>query len=346
MIKRIYLENFRNYPEKEVEFTSGINLILGDNGAGKTNMLEAVYLLLEGKSPRTGDVREVVRKGEERAIIKGWAWEETGERGEVVVEREGGVSRRDLRGIKAVSFTPDDIYMVKGGPEERRRYLDEIIGRVKKGYRELSKEYARILRQRNEAIRMVRKELWGRERIRHWNALLVRKGEEITRERMEMVERAARSMKCYASKWHMGEVAIKYYSNLFAAVGKSEGKRSEFADNEERLRRMEEADIRRGTTLLGPHRDELVLKYNGMSARRMCSQGEQKILSLLMRLAQADIVEEYSGRKPLLLLDDCFSEMDASNRGALLAVLENWGQVLVTSTDDIRAESVKARILL
>ncbi|MBC7246836.1 MAG: DNA replication/repair protein RecF [Actinobacteria bacterium] len=346
MIRRIYLENFRNYPEKQVELKPGINLIIGENGTGKTNLLEAVFVLLEGRSPRTADLKEVVRTGEESALVRGWVGEGGEERGETRVEREGEVRRREARGFDAVAYMPDDIYLVKGGPEERRRYLDETVGLVKKGYRELSREYARILKQRNEAIRMVRREVWGRERIRHWNTLLLERGEEITRERMGMAERATRAMKIFASGWGVGEIRTRYYSNMLTTGGEHGGEEKGVGGNEEKLRMLEEAEIRRGMTLLGPHRDELFFTYNGESARSRCSQGEQKILSLLLRLAQADIIEEYSGRRPVLLLDDCFSELDARNREALLTLLEGWGQVIVTSTDDVAADAVSERIYL
>ena len=330
MIKELQLYNFRNYERKEVRFGPGTNVVIGKNGCGKTNLLEAVFLLLQGRSMRTGDAREMVRQGEERASIGG-VFELDGEvEKRVVIEEEGTLSgKREVRNLRAVSFQPDDIWMVKGGPEIRRKYLDEVILGLKKGYRETLREYQRVLRQRNEAIKAVRRGEKGREHIRNWNPLLREKGTSIVEER----RRAAGSMQKYMSetgeRWNKGSIEMRYYTSMGGGADDAQ-------KVGEKIERMEEAEIRRGTTLIGPHRDELLLSCGGRNVRRECSQGEQKIVTVMWRLAQARAMEKEAGRRVLLLMDDCLSELDEENRGLLLREVEDWEQALVTTTDDSR----------
>lgn len=146
-------------------------------------------------------------------------------------------------------------------------------------------------------------------------------------------------MNLYGRDWGAETIGIKYYSNLHhGAAG--------MAENEEKLRNLEDAEIRRGMSLLGPHRDEMRMSYGGRNARSECSHGEQKIMSLLLKIAQAGIIEEYTGRKPVLLLDDCLSELDRRNRSALLRLLSGWDQVVITSTDDVEEARGIERIYL
>lgn len=339
MVRRVRLNNFRNYGEKTLAFEPGINVIIGENGVGKTNLLEAVFILLEGSSMRTADIKEVIRIGEEKAEIRGWFGDTQEKKAEAEIEREEGLRRKPVHGLTAVSYMPEDVYLVRGSPEVRRRYLDETSCRLKKGYREVIREYARILRQRNEAIKMVRRGAWGKESIRYWGQLLLKRGMEITGERAEIIRKTGEIANLNGKNWGAKAIGIRYYSNLHhGAAG--------VAENEEKLLRLEDAEIRRGMTLLGPHRDEMKLSYGGKNARSECSHGEQKILSLLLKIAQAGIIEEYTGRKPVLLLDDCLSELDKRNRSALLRLLSGWEQVVITSTDDVEEARGIRRIYL
>jgi DNA replication and repair protein RecF len=326
VIKSIILRDFRNYSNEERVFKEGLNIIIGVNGRGKTNLLEAIFFLLQGRSTRTNDVKEMIRKGSEEALVEG-RFEIEGERKErVVINREEGARRgRRIDYLEAVSFQPDDMWMIKKGPEARRGALDEIIKGAKRGYAATTHEYQRILRQRNEAIKAVRKGAKEREYMRSWNPLLYQKGREITQERERMLKRVEKEMARAAQGWGTEEVSLRYYSSM---GGKSE------EEAREKILRMEEAEIRRGTTLIGPHRDEILFLAGGRNARRECSQGEQKILMIMWRLAQARLVMEDGGKQALLLMDDCLSELDEENKEKTIRELEKWGQALVTVTED------------
>jgi DNA replication and repair protein RecF len=340
VIKGLKLRDFRNYESMAAEFGPGRNAIIGDNGRGKTNLLEAVFFLLQGRSMRTSDVRDMIRNGQREAILEGTLHKDRDIVIRVIVDREGGVKEKGgLGDIKAVSFQPDDIWMTKGGPESRRRCLDEVTLEIKRGYREILREYQRVLRQRNEAIRAVRKGLKERDAIRNWNPLLLNYGRAIMSERTEVLRGIKEEMAALGERWGKGEIEIKYYSSM-GDISAGEDKAME------RIKRMEEAEIRRGVTLAGPHRDELVLFMAGRNVRRECSQGEQKLVTVMWRLAQASLLEKGSGARTVLLMDDCLSELDEGNRALLVDELGNWEQAIITTTDDLPELAGDSRICL
>jgi DNA replication and repair protein RecF len=340
VIRSIELEDFRNYERKKIGFEPGINVIIGKNGRGKTNLLEAVFLLLQGRSMRTSSTKDAVREGCERAVVSGTFHVQGEIKTRIVIDADGTTEgRKNVRNLRAVSFQPDDIWMVKGGPEARRRCLDEAIVDIKKGYRETLLEYQRILRQRNEAIKAVRRGAKGREYIRNWNDLLLERGSAIVEERIRAAGTIEGLMAEVGRRWNKGELELKYYASLTRDVGES-GKAME------KIKKMEEAEIRRGATLVGPHRDEIVFLLDGRNVRRECSQGEQKLVVLMWRLAQARAMEAVAGKKTLLLLDDCLSELDENNRLLLLEEIGSWEQAMVTTTDDSREFDGTKRVWL
>ncbi len=337
---KLRLHGFRNYHRMELEFKPGINVIIGDNGRGKTNLLEALFFLLQGKSMRTSDATEMIRRGESEAIVEGTFFAAGETKIKKAITAEGISSPRKMeKEIQAVSFQPDDIWIVKGGPEARRRCLDEAVLDTRKAYRETMREYQRVLRQRNEAIRAVRKGSKGRESIRYWNPLLYRRGSEIVLERTRKARTLQEGMDWLSEKWGKEGIVLRYYTSLGDAVD-DEGKTLE------KIEKMEESEIRRGASLVGPHRDEMVFSLGGRNVRRECSQGEQKMVTIMWKLAQAKAVGDTTGRKILLLMDDCLSELDGENRALLMRELEEWEQVIATSTDDMPEFSGAHRILL
>ena len=326
MIKSIKLRDFRNYEKEEKAFKKGLNIIIGANGRGKTNLLEAIYFLLQGSSMRTNDVKEMIRKGSEEALVEG-SFEIEGERKEraVITREEGGRIGRRVDYLEALAFQPDDMWIIKKGPEARRGALDGVIKGIKKGYSATIQEYQRIVRQRNEALKAVRKGAKSREYIRNWDPLLYRKGREITEERKTTLKKVEMEMAKVARRWGREEVGLRYYASM---GDKDEDK------TKEKMLRMEEAEIRRGITLIGPHRDEIVFLSGGRNARRECSQGEQKLMMIMWRLAQARLTMEEGGKRALLLMDDCLSELDEENKNRVISEMEGWEQALVTVTED------------
>ncbi|MEW6555531.1 MAG: DNA replication and repair protein RecF [Actinomycetota bacterium] len=340
MTGTLRLENYRNYPSFRAEFNGGINAVIGDNGRGKTNLLEALFFLLQGRSMRNCDMGDMVKDGEEEAVVEGRFDIGREVRIRTVINREGKTQwAGKSEEIRAVVFQPDDIWMVKAGPEVRRRYLDDVTQEARKGYREEMRDYQRVLKQRNEAIRAVRKGVKGREFIRNWNTLLYRHGSSMVLERMRTIREMQREMATLGEAWGKGKIELRYYTSMGEEV----------ADEErtlEKISRMEEAEIRRGVTLTGPHRDELLILTGGRNARRECSQGEQKLVAIMWRLAQARLLKEGASRRTLLLMDDCLSELDETNRQLLMEELRGWEQVVITSTDDMQEFGDARKIML
>lgn len=327
MIKRLEVQGFRNYDNKKVELGRGVNLIIGKNGSGKTNLLEAAFFLICGKSMRRVDVKEMVGFGKEGAVVEGTL--------EINFQREirriiSGEEKRSLEQrvdeMEAVSFHPDDIWIIKGSPEMRRRAIDEAITQVKRGYGQLLREYGRILRQRNEALRKVRKKEESKNYIRSLNPLLCDRGRNIVEERSSLIDIMEEKIREISRRWEGMDIELNYYSTL--GLAKAEQK-----DLMEKLERVEDAEIRRGITLVGPHRDEMVVRIGGKNARRECSQGEQKIATILWVLAKAVMTMEIVGKETVLLMDDCLSELDTENRERVLRELERWNQSFVTATE-------------
>ncbi len=336
ILKRIRIRNFRNYKEYTASFSPGINLIVGGNGVGKTNLLEAVFMTLEGKTLRAVDMAETIREGEAEAVIEADYGNRLESSSMVRILSEGDTKKELVKGLRGVAFIPEYLELIKGGPEWRRRYLDETLVGLKPAYKETLREYARVLKQRNEAIRMVRKGIADTENIRFWNELLLRKGMEIVEERGEVLRRIERVLDEESRLWGWRSMKVGYFTSMI--TGEDSWER-----NRNKLGKIEEAEIRRGTTLMGPHRDEIVIYADGRNLRRIASQGEQKMASMLCVFAKGKMYRE-EGKEVILLLDDCFTELDGKNRRRLGEYIRGWDQVLATSTDEV--EEVKADRLI
>lgn len=328
MIRSIELENFRNYAWEEVLFGAGLNVIIGKNGRGKTNLVEAVFLLCQGKSMRTREPRELIRRGEEEARVSGVFVGETESRVTRIIREEGiRVGAGERGGTAAVCFQPEDIWIIKGGPERRRRAIDEVAASLRAGYRSDLQEYQRVLRQRNEAIKQIRKGKARREAMRSWNPLLYDRGADIVRVRELSLREIEERMGAIADEWGKGRTELRYYKTMDDAPENPER-------TLERIARMEEAEIRRGTTLMGPHRDEITFSTGGIGMRRGGSQGEQKMIAIMWRLSQAALIMERGTGEVIPLMDDCLSELDEENRELVIGKMERWGQGVITTTDD------------
>lgn len=328
MIEEIYLKDFKNYEEAGFRFSKGLNAIVGDNGLGKTNLLEALFFLLKGRTMRGSEPKELVRWGAEKAQlgikVGGVAVVEK----RIEIGEEGRKEKGDLGGIRAVFFQPDDIWMVKGGPESRRKYLDEAVAEIKKGFRVTLREYHRVLRQRNEAIRAVKRGSGDIRLVRSWNPLLAKWGRMVVEERAESLKELGKEMDDKTRRWGAGRLEARLYSSMGDLVGEKD-------KLIRKIERMESAEIGRGTTLIGPHRDEVVFDLEGRNVRRDCSQGEQKLVAMAWKMALAEIIVKNTGEEMILLMDDCLSELDGGNRALVLRELEKWEQVFVTHAEDL-----------
>lgn len=340
---RLGLRNYRNYEHLDLEPSPGLNVFLGQNGQGKTNLLESMALIALSSSPRARRESELVGPAFPACRVEA-AIESGGRKREVEIDIrvEGERARREIRidsskrravelpGVLRVAlFWPDDLGLVKGGPEQRRRFLNQLLVQVVPGYAGALASYGRVVEQRNRLLKRIWAGEEGRDSLEAWDVELVRHGELLVAARTEAVGELA-------------PLAANYHERI------SGGERLEMrylgppADLRNAVQNSVADDLRRGVTLVGPHRDDLELQVAGRDARGFASQGQQRTAVVSLKQAEAALIERRSGEAPILLLDDVLSELDAARRAALLDAMEGSGQVVITSVD---AEAFPARMI-
>ena len=333
-LSRLWLTDFRSWPSAELEFAPGLTALLGANGNGKTNIMEAIGYLATLSSFRGAPNDALVRQGCDSAIVRAEGERDgrsllieaeisTRGRGRVQVNKQRLARSRDLLGALRVSvFSPDDLELIKGGPAERRHYLDDALVARRPAFDGLRSDLERILRQRNALLRQSGGRLSPEieSSLLVWDSKFTDTGEQLAEARVRLVDDLASVLSTAYEQVAGRTVSITaYYDAPWRATG--------LAAALEESRRDE---LRRGVSLVGPHRDELVLSIDGLPARTHASQGEQRSLALALRLAAHRVVADSTGAPPILLLDDVFSELDPDRSAALLAHLPP-GQTVLSS---------------
>ena len=334
LVSRIWLTDFRNYTTAETALAPGLTVVMGGNGEGKTSLLEAVGYLAALSSFRGAPTEALVRHGCERAVVRAEGMRGQREllleaevpvtgRARVAVNRQPLRRTRDLLGALRVSvFSPDDLVLVKGSPGERRRYLDDALVALHPKNDVLRAELERVLRQRNTLLRQLGGRLTAEAAptLDVWDAKLVEAGEALAAARQALVETLEPVLaRAYAD---VAGTAMAVWAH-YEAPWREKGLATALA-----LARADE--VRRGVSLVGPQRDDLVLELEGRPARTHASQGEQRAFALALRLAAHQVVAAAVGEPPVLLLDDVFSELDPARSEALVTHLPP-GQALLTT---------------
>jgi DNA replication and repair protein RecF len=335
-VTRAELRDFRNYERAELELPPGLTVVHGRNGAGKTNLLEALCFGCTSRSPRTSNERELVRRGASVARVA-LGLEDAGQDhllevglppGEPKLVRLDGnrlAGAPDLDRRPAVSvFLPERLELVKGPPASRRAHLDRFVAALWPGRAETRTAYGRALAQRNALLVRLRGGS-SPAGLDAWDAELARHGARLMADRREAVEGVRERFARLATRLGLaGEAELRYRPR--SPAGSAEELAQELAE-----RRA--ADLERGFTAHGPHRDELLLLLDGASLRSFGSQGQQRMALLALLFAERALLEERSGRAPLMLLDDVMSELDAARRELLAGLLRTGGQAVVTATE-------------
>jgi DNA replication and repair protein RecF len=334
-LQRLWLTDFRSYPAVEVELAPGLTAIVGANGHGKTNLLEAIGYLATLDSFRGAPNEALIREGAPMAVVRAEGTRDARDllieaeivrvgRSRVQVNRQRLTRSRDLLGaLRVTVFAPDDLVLVKGGPGERRRYLDDTLVAVRPRNDGLRTELDRILRQRNALL----KQSGGRmtpeieSTLAVWDAKFVEAGEALAGARQGLVDRLEPTLALAYDRVAQQEAKVEV---TYVAPWREAGLAAALAE-------ARRDDLRRGVSTVGPHRDELELRISGLPARTHASQGEQRSLAWALRLAAHAIVTEAAESPPILLLDDVFSELDPDRCGALLANLPAGQTILTTA---------------
>lgn len=349
LVRSLQLVDFRNYTQADLQFESGTTAVVGDNGQGKTNLAEALAYLATLDSFRGAPTDALIRIGAQTAIVRAEVRHDDGRellieaeinrngRSRVLVNRQRLAKSRELLGVIRVSvFAPDDLALVKGGPGERRRWMDDALVALAVKNDALRLEIDRILKQRNSLL----KQSGGRINdelaitLDVWDAKLAQHGEQLGHARATLV---ARLMPMVVEAYEQLAGAATPVEMIYEPAWRRSGLLQALAA-------ARNDDVRRQSSTVGPHRDDVELAINGMPARTHASQGEQRCFALALRLATHRLIAERVGTPPILVLDDVLSELDPSRATALLVNLPA-GQVIITTASELPPDAHPQRIL-
>jgi len=353
-LAKLTLQDFRNFKKKEIKFGEGVNIILGTNASGKTNILESLYLLSTGKSFKARLVGEMVKSGTEVGRVDGTVEKNNLELevvltdGEVVVGESliqktqrkrllvNGTPKRliDFAGnFKTVLFGPWDMDLLTGSPSHRREYLDHAISQIDREYRRAMLVYEKGLRQRNRLLWKIREGEASRNQLLFWDELLIKNGDYLNRRREEFIE--------FINAGNF-QFPISNFQIVYDKSGISESRLLQYAREE----------VASATTLVGPHRDNFTVKCTVHSTKDIekdlsvyGSRGEQRMGILWLKLSEIAFVEKMSGEKPVLLLDDIFSELDHEHRKIVSENLKGFQSIITTADEHYLDELPKGGVL-
>ncbi|WP_031514350.1 DNA replication/repair protein RecF [Desulfofalx alkaliphila] len=343
LLTKIRAEMFRNYKSFEISPAQGLNIFIGHNAQGKTNLLESIYFNLNASSFRAGSDREVINWQANACNVISFIRHGKREyKQTVAVNREGkkkilvnGVEKKkkDLLHTGVILFTPDDLNLVKNSPGERRKFLDYEIGPFYPNYKYYLGQYLKILSHRNSVLKNIRNNVEGLDALDVWNDQLVINGTNILLGRIEVLKKLTPLIKRWHSLITQGteKLEINYLSSL--NLKKPLQKQDIHNSFIESIKKFRDQEIRRCQSLVGPHRDDVVFLINGREVKVYGSQGQHRTLVLSLKLAQVSFFKQQFNTNPILLLDDVLSELDNKRREVLLSGIKEGIQTFITTND-------------
>ncbi|WP_461214678.1 DNA replication/repair protein RecF [Lacticaseibacillus sp. GG6-2] len=343
-LTHLTLRNYRNYAKVDVDFSPQINVLIGENAQGKTNLLEAVYVLALARSHRTNNDKELIRFGADFAKITGTVAREIGKHQlELVISKLGKKARLNkieqprlstyVGHFNVVLFAPEDLAIVKGSPANRRRFIDMEFGQMSVKYLQTLSEYRIALRQRNAYLKQL-KYHQAKDMV-----LLDVLSDQLAAAGAEIVTRRAhllKQMAGFAAEIHSDitkgreKLTFQYQSQVPEDVRDDVEKT--YATMGELLAKHQARELEQGTTLVGPHRDDVAFIVNDKNVANFGSQGQQRTTALAVKLAEIDLMKSQTGEYPVLLLDDVLSELDDDRQTHLLKAIQNKVQTFLTTT--------------
>lgn len=345
-LQKLKLFDFRSYADKEIELGEGTTWVVGPNAVGKTNILEAIRLISMGESFRADRIEETVNFGKEFGKVEAVIDDENGEKklsvllnrgelqGKKVAKRKyfiDDVSKRkmDFLGmLPSVVFRPEDLELFSGSPSVRRNWLNDILCQTDKNYARSLVTYEQAVRRRNKILEAIREGISNRYQLTFWDGLVVKHGMELTDKRIALVE--------YINQiWRKSELFSKLELTLDSSI-----------ISEKRLAQYEKEEVAAGHTLVGPHKEDwLVKNEQGRDISAYGSRGQQRMAVLGLKMGELLYLEEQLNKKPILLLDDIFSELDAEHIKEVYRVMVGR-QVVVTTTDTNDVGDLPKQIVL
>jgi DNA replication and repair protein RecF len=337
LVRRLRVRDFRTYASVDVALGAGLTVVHGRNGAGKTNLLEALYFGCTGRSCRTSDERRVVRFDQPAARVEVEVEGRDGDHQLSVGFQPGEPKRIRVDGVAVEAlgthparplvsvFLPDRLELIKGPPSLRRAHLDQVVAALWPARAANRRGYSQALAQRNALLGRVRAGYAGRDALATWDLELARHGIALRDDRAQAVAAVADGVAVISGELGLaGAVELRYRPRT---------KAPDVAALAAELADRVDSDLERGFTAHGPHRDDVVLLREGRDLRLYGSQGEQRLGLLALLLAERGVLEAERGAPPLMLLDDVMSELDADRRGRLVERLRAGGQAVITTTD-------------
>ena len=339
-IKKIKIYNFRNYKNEEINLEKNINIFYGKNAQGKTNIIEAIYLCGLGKSFRTNKDKEMIKLNENKSYVE-VEFEKSDRDGKIKIELENkkniylnNIKLKKLSellgNLNVVIFTPDDINILKGGPENRRRFLNIMISQLRPNYLNVLNLYKKTIEERNNYLRLIKEENKSEELLDIWDEKLAEYAEKIVNYRKEFINKISNKIvEIHKSITNNNEeIKIEYLTDC--------EKKENYLNL---LKQRRKLDVIKGFTTKGIHRDDFVIYINDNQVNVYGSQGQNRTVMLSLKLSELQIIYDEIGEYPILLLDDFMSELDKERRKNFLENIKN-NQVVITCTEKLNLENL------
>lgn len=344
-VERLELVDYRSYLRAELDLTRGVSVLVGSNGRGKTNVIEALHRVAIGASHRIAGDAALVREGAADAVVRTVIRTDDDRRRTIDLQFGSGRTRAQVDGqpvrrsadavgvLRVIAFAPEDLALVRGDPSDRRRYLDQLLSQRRASYGAALAEYERVLRQRNALLKELRGGDGPGDALEAWTEQLVAHGAPLVAARLAAVEALREPVAQAHARLTGTDVPVTLAYRSDAEVDGTQ----DVATIADALRRalveVAREERRRGVTLVGPHRDELVITLDGLAARTTASQGEAWSVALACKVGSAPLLTGV-GDRPVLLLDDVFSELDDVRRARVAELCAGFDQVVVTAAVD------------
>lgn len=359
-LTNLQLQNFRNYESVQLEFTDGVHVFIGENAQGKTNLMESIYALAMTKSHRTTNDKELIGWNKEFATIKGTV-EKTATKTnlELQFSKKGKIAKVNyleqkrlssyLGNLNVILFAPENLTLVKGSPQNRRKFVDMELGQMSSLYLYDLVEYNRVLKQRNTYLKQLAiKKKQPDEYLDVLSEMLSELASKIVFHRLDFMKQLEALAIPIHDQLSLGreKFSVSYQATIPLEDGLTPSQMKEIYIDQFKKNQTREAD--QATTLIGPHRDDLIFYLNEISVQTYGSQGQQRSTVLSLKLAEIELMKLSTGEYPLLLLDDVLSELDDDRQTHLIKAIENKVQTFITTTslDGIKQQFINEPVVI
>ena len=359
-LTNLQLQNFRNYESVQLEFTDGVHVFIGENAQGKTNLMESIYALAMTKSHRTTNDKELIGWNKEFATIKGTVEKTTTKTNlELQFSKKGKIAKVNyleqkrlssyLGNLNVILFAPENLTLVKGSPQNRRKFVDMELGQMSSLYLYDLVEYNRVLKQRNTYLKQLAiKKKQPDEYLEVLSEMLSELASKIVFHRLDFMKQLEALAIPIHDQLSLGreKFSVSYQATIPLEDGLTPSQMKEIYMNQFKKNQTREAD--QATTLIGPHRDDLIFYLNEVPGQTYGSQGQQRSTVLSLKLAEIELMKLSTGEYPLLLLDDVLSELDDDRQTHLIKAIENKVQTFITTTslDGIKQQFINEPVVI